>query len=64
LSYSQLLADCCWASAVDEALASADSQLRSAQPSIPDIDAGASLLSCPEYVEEIFRHLQEAEVGR
>lgn len=32
-----------------------------AQP-ILDIDADATLLSCPEYVTEIFQHLQEAEV--
>ena len=51
-----------WFTAGDVALA--NSQLSPAQPSIPDIDADASLLSCPEYVADIFRNLQQAEVGR
>ena len=62
LLYIANISHCHLFSAGDVALAS--SQLSPAQPSIPDIDADASLLSCPEYVADIFRHLQQAEVSQ
>lgn len=48
-------------SAADDDALAASSHYSPAQP-ILDIDADANLLSCPEYVKEIFQHLQEAEV--